>query len=169
MSRVRIPNQISIHLRGELVDSRKTFGHYEGDSIIGKQTRSKIIHTEVERQTRYLFAQVANSKTSIDTVNAQIKIFNNIPVLSVTMDNGLEFAKHEQLNRLGIKTFFADPYCSGQRGTNENTNGLIRRYLPKKTSFEDLTQTKLDSIVWAINNRLLTYHPISLHNRSQNR
>jgi IS30 family transposase len=153
VARVRIPNQVSIHLRGETIDSRKTFCHYEGDSIIGKQTKSKIIHTEVERQTRYLFALVVNSKTSIDTVNAQMKIFNNIPVFSVTTDNGLEFAKHEQLNRLGIKTFFADPYCSGQRGTNENTNGLIRRYLPKKTSFDDLSQTKLNAIVWRINNR----------------
>lgn len=153
ISRVRIPNQVSIHLRGETIDSRKTFGHYEGDSIIGKQTKSKIIHTEVERQTRYLFALVVDSKTSANTVNAQIKIFNNLPVFSVTTDNGLEFAKHEQLNQLGIKTFFADPYRSGQRGTNENTNGLIRRYLPKKTSFDDLSQTKLNAIVWRINNR----------------
>ena len=161
VSRVRIPNPVSIHLRGETIDSRKTFGHYEGDSIIGRYLKSKVIHTEVERQTRYLFALVVDSKTSIDTVNAQIKIFNNIPVLSVTTDNGLEFAKHEQLNRLGIDTFFADPYCSGQRGTNENTNGLIRRYLPKKTSFDELAQTKLDSIVWAINNRpkkVLKFH-----------
>jgi len=75
------------------------------------------------------------------------------PAKTVTLDNGLEFAKHQQLNQLGIKTYFADPYCSGQRGTNENTNGLIRRYLPKKTSFEDLTQEDLDDIVWEINNR----------------
>lgn len=153
VSKVRIPNPISIHLRGETIDSRKTFGHYEGDSIIGKQIKSKIIHTEVERQTRYLFALVVDSKTSTDTVNAQTKIFNNIPAFSVTTDNGSEFAKHEELNKLGIKTFFADPYRSGQRGTNENTNGLIRRYLPKKTSFDDLSQIKLNAIVWRINNR----------------
>ncbi len=54
---------------------------------------------------------------------------------------------------MGIKTYFADPYCSGQRGTNENTNGLLRRYLPKKTSFESLTQVELDDIVREINNR----------------
>ena len=152
-TRVRIHNQISIHLRGKVIDSRKTFGHYEGDSIIGQQTKGKVIHTEVERQTRYLFAQVINSKTAIDTTNAQIKIFNDYPAFSVTTDNGLEFAKHEELNKLGIKTFFADPYSSGQRGTNENTNGLIRRYLPKKNSFDNLSQRTLDAIVWRINNR----------------
>jgi IS30 family transposase len=153
VQRTKIPNRVSIHLRDKTIDLRKTFGHYEGDSIIGKQTKGKVIHTEVERQTRYLFAQVINSKTAIETANAQIKIFNDFPAISVTTDNGTEFTKHEELNKLGIKTFFADPYCSGQRGTNENTNGLIRRYLPKKTSFDNLSQRTLDAIVWRINNR----------------
>jgi IS30 family transposase len=157
----KIPNRVSIHLRDKCIDSRKTFGHYEGDSIIGKQTKGKVIHTEVERQTRYLFAQIINSKTAINTVNAQIKIFNDYPALSVTTDNGTEFVKHEELKQLGIKTYFADPYSSGQRGTNENTNGLIRRYLPKKTSFNSLSQRTLDAIVWRINNRpkkVLKFH-----------
>lgn len=151
--RVRIPNRVSIHLRGKRIDSRKTFGHWEGDSIIGLQTKSKIIHTEVERKTRYLQAVVVNSKSANDTVIAQKEIFNNLPAITVTTDNGTEFTEHQQLHKLGIKTYFADPYCSGQRGTNENTNGLIRRYLPKKTSFENLTQEDLDDIVFEINNR----------------
>lgn len=151
--RVRIPNRVSIHLRGKRIDNRKTFGHWEGDSIIGSQTKSKVIHTEVERKSRYLQALVINSKTSVETVEAQIQIFSKLPAKTVTMDNGTEFVKHEELNKLGIKTYFADPYCSGQRGTNENTNGLIRRYLPKKTSFENLTQAELDDIVFEINNR----------------
>jgi len=153
VTRDRIPCRVSIHLRNKTIESRKTFGHWEGDSIIGKQIKSKVIHTEVERKTRYLQALVINSKTSLDTIQAQKKIFSRLPTKTVTMDNGLEFAKHQQLNKLGIKTFFADPYCSGQRGTNENTNGLIRRYLPKKTSFDNLTQEDLDDIVWEINNR----------------
>jgi len=149
----RIPNRVSIHLRGKRIDNRKTFGHWEGDSIIGQQTKSKVIHTEVERKTRYLSALIINSKSAQDTVEAQKKIFSQLPAKTVTMDNGTEFVKHEELNKLGIKTFFADPYCSGQRGTNENTNGLIRRYLPKKTSFENLAQADLDDIVFEINNR----------------
>jgi IS30 family transposase len=151
--RVRIPNRISIHLRGKIVDNRKQFGHWEGDSIIGRQIRSKVIHTEVERKSRYLEAVIINSKSSSDTIEAQLRIFNKLPAKTVTMDNGLEFAKHQELNKLGIKTYFADPYCSGQRGTNENTNGLIRRYLPKKTSFENLSQAELNDIVFEINNR----------------
>lgn len=153
VQRSKIPNRVSIHTRGKRINNRKQFGHWEGDSIIGQQTKSKVIHTEVERKTRYLQAIVINSKSVTDTVEAQKKIFIQLPAKTVTMDNGLEFVKHEELNELGIKTYFADPYCSEQRGTNENTNGLIRRYLPKKTSFETLTQTELDDIVWEINNR----------------
>lgn len=153
VQRVRIQNRVSIHSRDKRIDDRKTFGHWEGDSIIGQQTKSKVIHTEVERKSRFLQAIVINSKSAVDTVEAQKQIFSKLPAKTVTMDNGLEFAKHEELNRLGIKTYFADPYCSGQRGTNENTNGLIRRYLLKKTSFENLTQADLDDIVFEINNR----------------
>jgi IS30 family transposase len=157
----KIPNRIPIHLRDKSIELRKTFGHYEGDSIIGRQTKGKVIHTEVERKTRYLFAQVINAKTAQETLNAQIKIFKDYPAFSVTTDNGTEFTKHYELSKLGIKTYFADPYCSGQRGTNENTNGLIRRYLPKKTSFDNLSQRTLDAIVWRINNKpkkVLKFH-----------
>jgi len=153
VQRERIPNRVSIHFRDKSVDTRESFGHWEADSVIGRQTKGKVIHTEVERKTRYLQATVINSKSSQDTVNAQIQIFNKLSAKTVTMDNGTEFVKHEELNKLGIKTYFADPYCSGQRGTNENTNGLIRRYLPKKTSFDNLPQSDLDDIVWEINNR----------------
>jgi len=153
VQRTRIPNRVSIHLRDKRINKRKQFGHWESDSVIGRQTKSKVIHTEVERKTRYLQAIIINSKSSTDTVEAQKQIFSKLPAKTVTMDNGTEFVKHQQLNQLGIKTFFADPYCSGQRGTNENTNGLIRRYLPKKTSFENLSQEELDDIVFEINNR----------------
>ena len=153
VARLRIPNRVSIHLRDKRIETRHTYGHWEGDSVIGRQTKSKVVHTEVERKTRYLNAKLINSKTANDTVEAQTQIFNRLPAKTVTLDNGLEFAKHEELHKLGIKTFFADPYCSGQRGTNENTNGLLRRYLPKKTSFDNLTQSDLDDIVWEINNR----------------
>ena len=153
VSKSKIPNRVSIHLRDKSVESRNIFGHWEADSVIGQQTKSKIIHTEVERKTRYLQAIIINSKLAIDTVEIQKKIFSNLPAKTVTMDNGLEFVKHEELNKMGIKTYFADPYCSGQRGTNENTNGLIRRYLPKKTNFNNLDQAELNDIVWEINNR----------------
>lgn len=151
--KVIIPNRVSIHDRDKSIETRKVFGHWEGDSIIGLQIKGKVIHTEVERQTRYLQALIINSKSSIDTIEAQKQIFTTNYAKSATFDNGTEFVKHEELHQFGIDTYFADPYCSGQRGTNENTNGLIRRYLPKKTSFDNLTQDDLDDIVWEINNR----------------
>lgn len=151
--RVRIPNRVSIHLRDKRIEKRKQFGHWEGDSLIGRQTKSKVIHTEVERKTRYLRAVIINSKSANDTIKAQKQIFSELPAGTVTTDNGTEFVDHQQLQRLGIKTYFADPYSSWQRGTNENTNGLLRRYLPKKMSFENLDQSELDDIVFEINNR----------------
>lgn len=151
--RIRIPNQVTIHLRPKSVEARKSFGHWEADSLIGKQEGSRIIHTEVERKTRYLAARVVNSKSAVETIKSQVQIFSRLPAKSVTMDNGLEFVNHEVLNHLGIKTYFADPYASWQRGTNENTNGLLRRYLPKRTSFVNLDQDELNDIVEEINNR----------------
>lgn len=151
--RSRIPNRVTIHLRPKQVESRKTFGHYEGNSIIGRQNKGKIIHTEVERKTRFLVAKLIKDKSSIETIQAQKEIFNKLPAKTVTLDNGLEFTKHEELNKLGTKTYFTDPYSSWQRGSNENTNGLIRKYLPKKTNFNNLTQEELNDIVWEINNR----------------
>ena len=71
----------------------------------------------------------------------------------MTTDNGLEFSRHMTLHFLGMKTFFADPYASYQRGTNEQTNGLLRRYLPRGTSFQNLTQEELNDIVAELNNR----------------
>ena len=153
VSKERIPNRISIHSRDKTIETRLTYGHWEGDSVIGRQTRGKVIHTEVERKTRFLQARLINNKTSIDTIQAQLDIFTKLPAKTVTLDNGTEFVKHQQLNQLDIQTYFADPYQSGQRGTNENTNGLLRRYLPKKTSFNNLTQEELNDIVWEINNR----------------
>lgn len=151
-----IPNRVSIHQRPEVINSRKVFGHWEGDSVIGKG-HQEAVHTEVERLSRYFQAKLLKSFDSNQTVLAQWRIFKQLPDKArktVTLDNGLEFVEHEELtDSLGIKVFFADPYCSCQRGTNENTNGLLRRYLPKGTSFKTLDQAELDDIVAEINSR----------------
>ena len=157
--RVKIPNRVSIHLRdkNKSIADKKAFGHWEGDLVIGRQTKGKIIHTEVERKTRFFKALLINNKDSTETIKAQIKIFKSLPKRarkSTTLDNGLEFVKHNQLKKkLTMKTFFCDPYSSWQRGSNEYHNGLVRRYLPKRVSFENITQGDLDDIVWEINNR----------------
>jgi len=152
----KIPNRVSIHDRPKEIETRKVFGHWEGDSVIGRGHK-QAIHTEVERLSRYFQAKLLKSFDSEATVEAQRTIFAQLPPSarkSATLDNGLEFVKHEQLTQtLGMRVFFADPYCSCQRGTNENINGLLRRYLPKGTSFKQLTQEELDDIVWEINHR----------------
>jgi len=152
--RERIPNRVSIHVRKGFpeIENRTEFGHWEGDTVVGSQEKGKAIHTECERKIRFYQAVLINSKESEITLNAQKKIFSKHFCKSITMDNGLEFVKHEELKKLGIDTYFADPYCSCQRGTNEYHNGVLRRYLPKGTNFNGLTQEDLDDIVEEINN-----------------
>jgi transposase, IS30 family len=151
----RIPQRVSIHNRPETINQREELGHWEGDTVEGKGHKGGI-HTEVERVSRFLAARKVEAITSVQTIVVQQEIFEKLPCTlrrSTTLDNGRENHLHMHLNRLGMQTYFADPYASWQRGTNENTNGLLRRYLPKKTSFTNLTQEELDDIVTEINNR----------------
>jgi len=153
--RGHIPDRVSIHQRPETVNERIVFGHWEGDTVEGRGHRDGI-HTEVERMSRFLRAAKVCAITSEEAIVAQKKIFNKLPAYarrSTTLDNGKENHLHSRLKQLGMVTYFADPYSSWQRGTNEYHNGLLRRYLPKGTSFADLTQEELDDIVWEINNR----------------
>ncbi len=91
------------------------------------------------------------------TLDAQLAVYRQLPahaVRSVTVDNGSEFAHHYRLaDTIGVPTYFCDPYSAYQRGSNEHLNGRLRKYLPKGTSFADLTQTELDEIIQEINNR----------------
>lgn len=150
--KVRIPDRVSIHLRPEEVEGRQIIGHWEGDSVVGKNHKSGI-HTQVERKTRYLKAELTADLSAGATVKAQSQMFCDLPKSvkkSTTVDNGKEFTNHKQFS---LPVFFADPCSSWQRGTNENSNGLIRRYLPKKTDFNKVTQDELNDIIWEINNR----------------
>lgn len=153
--KVHIPNRVSIHVRPDDINQRQELGHWEGDTVEGKGHKDGI-HTEVERVSRFLLAIKIPAITSVETSKAQLAMFEPLPKevrQSTTLDNGKENHLHTVLNIIGMKTYFADPYASWQRGTNENTNGLLRRYLPKKTSFQNLTQQELNDIVWEINNR----------------
>lgn len=150
-----IPQRVSIHQRPQAVNTRSIFGHWEGDTVEGKGHKDGI-HTEAERLSRKLAARIVNAITSEAAILAQEEIFSNLPPKarrSTTLDNGRENHLHMRLQRLKMKTYFADPYSSWQRGTNEYHNGLLRRYLPRGTSFANLTQDELDDIVWEINNR----------------
>ena len=150
--RVRIPDRVSIHDRPSEIENRLVFGHWEGDSVESKGHKGGV-HTEVERKTRFTMATFLKTLTAEETAMIASRMYRDLPPeakKSTTLDNGKEFTKH---TKIGIITYFADPYSSWQRGTNENTNGLIRRYLPKKTDFSKVTQKELDDIIWEINNR----------------
>lgn len=152
-----IEARVSISKRLAKVNKRKEFGHFEGDTVEGKRSVGDGIHTEVERVSRILFAQKVNTINSEETIKVQTEIFSRLPKparKSVTLDNGRENHLHIKLNEiLNMKTYFCHPYASYERGTNENTNGLLRRYLPKQADFSTLTQEELNEIVSEINNR----------------
>lgn len=152
----RIKYRVSIHERPATVDTREEFGHWESDSVLGARG-SGGIHTTVERVSRYYRGVKIPQVAAAPTLQAQLGVYQGMPahaVRSVTADNGSEFAHHYQLaDMIGVPTYFADPYSAYQRGTNEHFNGRLRRYLPKSTSFENLTQEDLDEMIREINNR----------------
>ena len=170
--RSRIPDRVSIHERPIEVSSRAEFGHWEGDTVEG-QGHKDGIHTEVERVSRLLLAVKVKQISSEEAIKAQKAMFAPLPMearKSTTLDNGRENHRHRELAELGMATYFADPYSSWQRGTNEYHNGLLRRYLPKGSSFEDLDDDELTDIVGEINNRprkVLGFNtPQEVYNRS---
>jgi len=155
--RTSIRNLVSIHERPKEVESREEPGHWEGDLIIGKDHKSAI-GTLVERTTRFTiivsFQGRHSTKAVCQAFAAALGIFPSHMKKSLTYDRGSEMAGHQWFTEItGVPVFFADPYCSWQRGTNENTNGLIRDYLPKKTDFRVVTDRKLLDIQNALNHR----------------
>lgn len=154
--RGKIQDTISIHERPDSVNDRTELGHWESDTVQGKRGTG-CIGTHVERKTGFLVAfKIANKRN--DAFNkATINIFEHMPKIlkkSFTVDNGTEFASHKELSkRTGMIVYFCDPHCPWQRGSNENTNGLLRQYFPKNTSFADITNEKLAEVVDLINNR----------------
>lgn len=151
-----IPNRVNISLRPEVINARKQFGHWEADVVEGRG-HSGGIQTLLERKTRYYQAKLMANIDSEYGIRAQKKILAKYPKKarkSVTFDNGRENYNHEQLQRdLHIKTYFCDPYAAWQKGANENHNGILRRYIPKKTDLSNLLQWELDLIIEEINNK----------------
>jgi len=156
VKRTLIPNRLDISLRPEVVETREEFGHFEGDSIVGVGTGAAL-HTEVERMSRKLFLRKKQRKTAQETSRIMIEIYKPLPKKArktTTIDNGCEFTEHETVTKeTGIKVYCARPYHSWERGTNENTNGLVRWYYPKKTNFNDISEEEIQKVEDAINNR----------------
>ena len=153
-----IPNRIGIDLRPKVVNQRKRFGDWEVDSVEGRAHR-RGIHSFAERKTKKYQAILIDKIDSECGIKAELKVFGRLPSQarrSATLDNGKENYNHTQLQiKLGMKTYFCDPNCAWQKGTNEHFNGVLRRYIPKKTDLTTITQFELDEIVEEINNRPL--------------
>ena len=138
------------------VESHEIMGHWEGDTIVGKNHQQGIV-TNVERKSGLLLAQKIPRRTAQNVADVTKEMFDKIPdelKISMTYDNGREFAWHkiiETENKMTV--YFAHPYSSWERGTNENTNGLLRWYIPKGTDFNTVSHEDLAKYVDLINNR----------------
>lgn len=154
--RTLIPNRIDISERPKEVEDRKEFGHWEDDSVVGVGAGAAL-NTKRERMTRYMMITKIPRKTAKATRLATCKRFRTLPLSAKktnTADNGCEFTQHEKTTKqTGMKFYFATPYRSCERGTNENGNGLIRRFLPKKTDFNKISNKQIQTIEDWINNR----------------
>ncbi|HDX8381082.1 TPA: IS30 family transposase [Aeromonas salmonicida] len=152
---INIVNGISIHERSKHIDNRRSFGHWEGDLVSG--TNNSHIATLVDRKSRYTVILKLNGKDAGPVNQALINKFQELPPklrLSLTWDRGMELAKHLELTAsTGVKVYFCDPQSPWQRGTNENTNGLIRQFFPKKTCLAQYSQQELDKVAAQLNSR----------------
>ena len=148
----------SIKDRPKEVRKRETIGHWELDTVVSSRGKSKAcLSTFVERKSRFLIAQVMENRKSLTLNFHCFTAFKDIPtnlIKTFTVDRGKEFAGYVDIeNTLNIDVYFADAYASWQRGTNGNTNGLLREFYPKKFDFSSINQKELDNIVTIINNR----------------
>jgi transposase, IS30 family len=156
-TRGRIPDMIMIADRPAEIDDRVIPGDWEGDLILGTNNASAI-GTLVERVTRYVILfQIDGRHTAEnvrDAITREITRFPSHLTRSLTWDQGKEMSQHAQFTvDTGINIYFCDPHSPWQRGTNENTNGLLRQYFPKGTDLSAYTQPVLDAVAHSLNNR----------------
>lgn len=152
-----IPNRVDISERPKIVDRRSRFGDFEIDTIVGAK-RSQHILTLNERVTGRVWLRRLAVPTAVMAASMAIDILKPMAAAgltkTITSDNGLQFARHERVTaETGIQFYFAKPYHSWERGSNENTNGLIRQYIPKGADFDVLTPEDILEIQEKINNR----------------
>ena len=151
--RIFKPKGFSIEERPKEVEKRKTVGHWEGDSVVSR--KSKVgLNTLVERKTGLVLISKIQNATSSETANTVINRLKDFPCKTLTTDNGTENFSYEKIqNELQISCYFAHPYSSWERGTNENTNGLIRFYLPKGTDFATISNEVIARVEYLLNTR----------------
>jgi transposase, IS30 family len=154
--RLTRPDGMSIDDRPKEVERRRVPGHWEGDSVVSRKSTVGL-NTLVERTTGLVFiSRIANGTAQETSASVCRRLGALLPHLrkSLTLDNGSENAGHRTIrNVLGTMVYYAHPYHSWERGTNENTNGLIRWYFPKGTDFATITDDAIAQVEWALNNR----------------
>lgn len=150
----KIPGSISIEKRPKYIAKRRQLGHWETDNIIGKQTDDTALSVTVERVTRYTILSLTNrsAKDKAENLIQRLQQLPNKARRSVTADNGAENTNHQQMSsNLAIKFFFCHSYASWEKGTNENTNGRIRRYIPKGVSLDTITKQQIQALEEKLN------------------
>jgi IS30 family transposase len=153
--RGNLPNRVSIDQRPTIVDQRQRIGDWEIDTIVGKGHCQAIV-TLTERKSRFTLLRKVERRTADLVGNAAIDLLqpHSERLHTITADNGKEFAEHERIAQiLQTEFFFAHPFSAWERGTNENMNGLVRQYIPKKRAFCTITQDELLQITNRLNNR----------------
>lgn len=151
--RGQIPHRISIHLRPPIIESRSRLGDIEGDTLIGRHHQGAVLSL-VERKSLFVWLRPLLKRTAANTAQACIEALNGVSPKSITFDNGKEFTQHAAIAQgTGADIYFADPYCANQRARNENTNGLIRQYLPKSMRLDLLDPTHVARIQNGLNAR----------------
>lgn len=150
-----LANRVGIEQRPAVVDQRSRIGDWEGDTVIGKNHKGVLL-TLVERKSRYTLACQLSSRHSTGVSQAVIELLrpHKRQCRTLTFDNGKEFAEHSFMAHcLKAKVYFAHPYCSWERGLNENHNGLLRQFFPKKTNFLKVSQHEVDDALYLLNHR----------------
>ena len=150
-----LKNRVSIDLRPTVVNNKERFGDWEIDTIMGKNNKGAIL-TVVERKSAFLLMAKLNGKNATELAKSTIRLLAPYKdkVHTITSDNGCEFARHKKIaKKLNADFFFAHPYSSWERGLNEYTNKLIRQYIPKKSSFDNINHQLINDINLKINMR----------------
>ena len=150
-----IPNRKSIEERPAIVEARKRIGDFEADTIIGKKHKQAILSL-VDRKSGFVMLKKVKQKTAsaIRDATTDLLMPHRSRLHTITSDNGKEFAEHDAISKaLQVDFFFAHPYSSWERGTNENTNGLVRQYFPKGRDFTTITEQEIAFVIHRLNNR----------------
>lgn len=154
--KTKIPNRIPIEARPKGINSRRTYGHWEGDTM-ESQKSPPVLNSLTERKSRLLLLTKLARKAAGETKKAIVGRLGGLPTSlrkTITLDNGTENTLHEEITtEIGARCYFAKPYASWQRGTNEQTNGMVRWYLPKGTDFRNISEEDIAEVESRINNR----------------